>query len=377
MYLLDFLIGGDGVNKIGLYIHIPFCKSKCPYCDFYSLRKGENDYENYTAAVISSLNEWAHKTDKKADTLYFGGGTPSLIGSKRISKIIRFAKDKFGCNGEITVECNPSCVDEDFFKEIADAGVNRISLGMQSAVDNERKKLGRIADTNAVEKAIDYARIAEIENISLDVMIGIPEQTEKSLAQTLDFCVSSGAKHISAYMLKLEEGTWFFDNAHKLNLPDDDLTADLYLKMVDFLKNNGFEHYEISNFAVSGFESRHNMKYWNCEEYLGIGPAAHSFLNRKRFYYPRDISFFEAGNEPVNDGDGGDLQEYLMLRLRLSKGIIFDKCRERFPSFSAEDYVSKTDFLEKSGLVIVDENSIRLTTAGFLLSNSVIEKIIY
>lgn len=365
------------MNKIGLYIHIPFCKSKCPYCDFYSLRTGEADCESYASAVKSSLQSWAERTDKKADTLYLGGGTPSLLGGEKISRIVLAAKESFDCDGEITVECNPSCVDGDFFKRIAAVGVNRVSLGMQSAVDSERKKLGRIADVKAVEQAIDKAHLAGIENISLDLMIGIPEQNEKSLAQSLEFCASSGATHISAYILKLEEGTWFYNNVQKLNLPDEDLTADLYLQMVGFLEESGFSQYEISNFAKPGYESKHNLKYWNCEEYLGIGPAAHSFLDGKRFYYPRDIKAFEKGDEPIFDCDGGDLQEYIMLRLRLSDGLIFSEAKKRFDGFSKEEYIKKALLFERAGLVKTDENSISLTAQGFLLSNGIIEKIIY
>lgn len=365
------------MNKIGLYIHIPFCKSKCPYCDFYSLRKGEEDYDIYTSSLKKSLNWWKQKTDKKADTLYLGGGTPSLLGGERISEIVSFAKELFGCDGEITVECNPSCADADFFEMVSQAGVNRISLGMQSAVDSERKKLGRIADVHQVELSIKNALSAGIENISLDVMMGIPEQNEKSLADTLDFCVSSGVKHISAYILKIEEGTWFYKNSHRLNLPDDDLTADLYLQMADFLNENSFNQYEISNFAKKGYESRHNLKYWNCEEYIGIGPSAHSFSDGKRLYYPRNIEAFEKGAEPVVDGVGGDLQEYIMLRLRLSEGLVFSKCKRRFPDFVKEEYIRKAEPLKKSGLIKLDNDSISLTPEGFLLSNAIIGKIIY
>lgn len=365
------------MKKIGLYIHIPFCKSKCPYCDFYSLKKGDSNGENYVSAVKDSLESWAQKTEKKADTLYFGGGTPSLLGGDKISEIVTAAKKHFVCDGEVTVECNPSCIEEDFFKKIASVGVNRISLGMQSAVDDERKRLGRLADVRAVERAIGLAHKAGINNISLDVMIGIPDQSEKSLKETLCFCVNSGAKHISAYMLKLEEDTWFHKNAHKLNLPDDDFTADLYLMMIDILAENGFAQYEISNFAKAGYESRHNLKYWNCDEYLGIGPSAHSFLDGKRFFYPRDISFFESGGDSVADGDGGGLEEYIMLRLRLAEGLVFEKCEERFPSFFKEEYLKKCALLEKAGFIKADQKHLSLTSKGFLVSNSVIEKIIF
>lgn len=365
------------MDKIGLYIHIPFCKSKCPYCDFYSLRKGENDFENYKKAVIKSLEKWARLTDKKADTLYFGGGTPSLIGEEILCEIMQKAKELFGCDGEITVECNPSCVGESFFEKIAAAGVNRISLGMQSAVDSERKKLGRAADRKRIQQVIQKAKEAGLSNISLDVMIGIPDQTMESLDETLLFASESGAKHISAYILKLEEGTWFYENSHKLNIPDEDLTADLYLQMSEYFEQKNFRQYEISNFALSGFESKHNLKYWDCREYLGIGPGAHSFLNGKRFYYPRDFEAFIKGDDPVDDGEGGSLDEYIMLRLRLSEGLNFEKAKERFSQFEKDAYIEKAVPLEKNGLVEISDKSINLTKRGFLLSNPIIEAIIY
>ncbi len=361
------------MNDIGLYIHIPFCKGKCPYCDFYSLRGTKKEFDAYVSSVEKSLEFWSKKTSRKADTLYIGGGTPSLLGAERLNKIISKAKELFGCDGEVTVECNPSCIEDDFFEKV---DANRISLGMQSAVDSERKKLGRLADSLQVETAIKKAISAGISNISLDVMLGVPEQTQESFEKTLEFCVNSGVKHISAYMLKIEEGTWYHRNADKLNLPDDDLTADLYLKMVSMLEKNGFKQYEISNFALEGYESRHNLKYWNCEEYLGVGPAAHSFLNGKRFFYPRDISFFQDGNEPVADGDGGDIDEYIMLRLRLKDGLNFKLAQEKFPDFDKQVYIKRAEIFQKNNLVEITDDYVRLTPEGFLLSNSVIEKII-
>ena len=175
------------MRNIGLYIHVPFCRSKCPYCDFYSMRSDSLGYDDYTACVLESLEEWRENTDKKADTLYLGGGTPSLIGGKNIAMIVRRAKALFGVDGEITVECNPSAIEEGFFETVAKAGVNRISLGMQSAVDSERRKLGRTADRACILKCIKEARDAGIDNITLDVMLGVPGQTMESLKETIDF----------------------------------------------------------------------------------------------------------------------------------------------------------------------------------------------
>ncbi|MGN1479232.1 MAG: radical SAM family heme chaperone HemW [Acutalibacteraceae bacterium] len=364
------------MKNIGLYIHIPFCKSKCPYCDFYSLNKSGADFDGYVNAVKKELTAYSDK-GLTADTVYLGGGTPSFIGGGRVAQIVSEAKILFGDANEITVECNPSCAQGDFFKIIAESGVNRVSLGMQSAVDSERRSLGRLADRQAVLECIENARNAGIDNISLDIMLGIPGQTEKSFKETLDFCVGSGVRHISAYMLKIEENTPFYKKRDSLNLPDDDFTADMYLETVSFLNQNGFNQYEISNFAQHGFESRHNLKYWNCEEYLGIGPSAHSFLDGKRFFYPRDIERFMSGGACVFDSYGGELNEYIMLRLRLREGLIFDEAKKRYPSFDKNGYIKKAEELKKHGLVELDDDFIRLTTTGFLLSNAVISKIIY
>lgn len=363
------------MNKAGIYIHIPFCRSKCPYCDFYSMRLTDSAAKDYTASVLKRIAEFKEKYPLDADTLYFGGGTPSLIGAENIVKIIEAAKT-FGSFGEITVECNPSCVEDGFFEKVSAAGVNRISLGLQSASDSERRSLGRLAGVKEAEKCIRSAQNAGIKNISLDVMIGIPNQTMESLDETLTFCVNSGAVHVSAYMLKLEENTFFYKNQSRLNLPDDDFTADAYLRMVSFLENAGFNQYEISNFAADGFESRHNLKYWLGAEYLGIGPAAHSFVNGKRFYFPRDIEHFMNGGEPVDDGTGGDIEEYIMLSLRLRNGVLYDEICKRGYESRLEALKEKADFFARHGFVQADNYGFRLTPRGFLISNTIIENFV-
>ena len=368
----------------GLYIHIPFCRSKCPYCDFYSCLSKNADIETYVGSVIDEIKtgrrtkEFTQKSDLSFDTIYFGGGTPSVIGADNIGKIINCAKEHYNIteDAEITVECNPSTVDDEFFSVLSFYGVNRISLGMQSAVDNERKKLGRFSDRNQVLSVIESARKYGIKNISLDVMLGIPEQTIESLDETIDFCISTGVPHISAYMLSIEEGTVFHKRIDTLNLPDEDTVCDMYQHLSGKLRNAGFRHYEISNFAKTGYESRHNIKYWNCEEYLGLGPSAHSFINGKRFFSERDITSFINGEKALYDSTGGDKEEYIMLRLRLSEGIIFEEFKNRFGiDFPAEIIKKALDF-EKQGLMTVSETSFALTTDGFLISNYIISELI-
>ena len=364
------------MKNIGLYLHIPFCKSKCPYCNFYSFSGKDTQKGEYTSVLKDRIVSSISTLQCKVDTLYIGGGTPSVLGAKNLAALVNTCKFFLTDNAEITVECNPYGLDEDFFKILYDCGVNRISLGLQSAVDSERRNLGRLSDRNQVENAVKTAQKVGFENITLDVMLGVPNQTEKSLSETLDFCISLGVPHISAYMLKLEENTHFYKNQHKYNFPDDDLTADLYLQMCETLENQGIMQYEISNFAKKGFESQHNLKYWHCEEYLGLGPSAHSFLDGKRFYFDRDFQAFMNGNSPIDDGFGGDFTEYAMLNLRLVEGINEDTVLERFGHKIPKEIYEKSQIFIDNGYMIADNTFLKLTRKGFLLSNSILSEIL-
>lgn len=357
-------------------MHIPFCRSKCPYCDFYSVRADESVKEQYVNVLKNRITAEMSVLNCKADTLYIGGGTPSVLGAENLGEIVKSASPFLSKNAEITVECNPFGLSEDFFKILKFCGVNRISMGLQSANDSERRALGRLSDSETVKKAVKNAQKSGIENISLDVMLGIPRQTEKSLSETLDFCISLGVPHISAYILKLEEGTVFYNRQNSLSLPNDDAVADLYLQACETLEQNGIMQYEISNFAKSEYESRHNLKYWNCEEYLGLGPAAHSFLNGKRFYFERDLSGFLNNSKPIQDGDGGDFTEYAMLRLRLCDGLLQSETEKRFGYKIPEEMIKKSAFFANNGLMESDETGIRLTRKGFLISNTILSEIL-
>lgn len=342
-------------ERSGLYFHIPFCKSKCPYCDFYSVKFDEASAQQYVQEICDEIKQY----QGIFDTVYFGGGTPSILPPELIGKILDCARAQFEISddAEITVECNPSKDLSEDFKKYASYGVNRISLGMQSAVDSERFALGRVAGKNEVERTINYARQSGIENISLDLMLGTPKQTIESLDYSFDFIKSVGVPHVSAYMLKIEEGTKFFKMRDRLVLPDDDTVGEMYLKTVDTLASFGIKQYEISNFAVPGFESRHNTKYWTLTPYLGIGKSAHSFWGGKRFFY--DIEW-----NKIDDGTGGDKEEQIMLGLRLAKGIDKSLVDRDFAEFVKMGYVA--DLGER----------IALTPKGMLVSNTIINYII-
>lgn len=370
---------GNGLMEpIGLYLHIPFCRGKCPYCDFYSMRADAARMDTYKKALEETLEAWAARTGRAADTLYFGGGTPPLLGGKRIASLVDTARAHYGlADAEITVECNPSDADGCLFEMLACAGVNRISLGLQSAVDEERKALGRRAGVGEVAECIRLAKAAGITNLSLDLMLGIPGQTVDSLRRSIDFCVQAGVTHISAYLLKIEEGTAFARRQEKLALPDEDAVCDFYEQACESLSEAGFRQYEISNFAQPGFESRHNLKYWNAEEYLGLGASAHSFLEGKRFFYPRDIDAFLRGAAPVPDGEGGGFEEYAMLRLRLTEGLREDLLSRRYGYGIPDEMRRVAQQLAGYGLLEQDKGGIQLTRKGFLLSNAVIAELLY
>lgn len=363
------------MKPIGIYLHIPFCKRKCDYCDFYSLVGKEDLIEKYTQSLISSLEEWGKRISRRADTLYFGGGTPSLLSPEQIGRIIKTARDSFSLtDAEITLECNPSTVYDGFFEQVAECGVNRISLGLQSANAAERGALGRKATPEQAEYAVRSAQRSGITNISLDLMLALPGQTEKTLIESIDFCQSVGAKHVSAYILKPEENTPFAKRTAEH--PSEDFAADMYLLACNELENRGYKQYEISNFCKDGFESRHNMKYWLCEEYLGLGPAAHSFIGGKRMYFERSIDSFLSGAEPIFDCSGGGFEEFCMLRLRLAQGLEGAEMQREFGRPLPERMIKKAQELKKYGLVVCDGRSIRLTKQGFLVSNSVISALL-
>ncbi|MBR2100399.1 MAG: radical SAM family heme chaperone HemW [Eubacterium sp.] len=338
-------------NKAGLYIHIPFCKSKCPYCDFYSNKYCEKDARDYCSALVNQMQSF----EGEFDTVYFGGGTPSIIPEELIGNIITQSKRRFGISedSEITIECNPSKDLKESFRLYKSYGINRISLGMQSAVDKERFALGRSAGKTQVEKAVFDAKNAGIENISLDLMLGTPGQTLASLDETFDFIDKMKVQHISAYMLKIEEGTKFFEMQDRLELPTEETVSEMYLKTIEVLSQLGFPQYEISNFAIKGFESRHNLKYWELKEYLGLGVFAHSFWKGKRFYVDESFNI-------VFDGEGGTKEEEIMLGLRLNKGINKKLITKNYQPFIEMGY------LEEKG------ENIALTPKGMLVSNTVI-----
>ena len=374
-------------SPLGLYLHIPFCRSKCAYCDFYSLPGHEQKMDAYQRALLSHLAESAPMAESHiVDTVYFGGGTPSFYGEKRLTELLKCVKKLYrvDSSAEITMEANPDSVDLKMLKRLRRAGFNRISLGVQSAEDAQLSSLGRPHTFDQARRAVEWARKAGFQNISLDLIYGLPGQTVESWQNTVEQVLALNPEHISAYGLKVEEGTPLFHRVQAgESIPDDDMQADCYLWTVDRLAQAGYAQYEISNFAKNGLFSRHNLKYWMIHPYMGFGPGAHSDFGSRRYSFIRDLDVYIKGvleggsivdeDDPIPQRERSG--EYLMLRLRTTHGIGEQEYRSKyFMNFSPLE--KKLLEYERSGLVCHDESRWRLTPRGFLLSNYIIASLL-
>lgn len=363
------------MNSLGIYIHIPFCFSKCPYCDFYSYAFKAGDRESYAAALAARLRALGDTlSGYRIDTVYFGGGTPGVMQAADLCDIL-FEIKAYNISGdaELTLETNPGAADEKDLFLLRRAGFNRISLGMQSSADSELLSIGRVHRDADTARAVTAARRAGFENISLDLMLGLPGQTAQSLRESI-YAAAERSEHISAYILKLEPGTPL-EARYKNGIKDDDEQADLYLFCCEALSSLGFTQYEISNFARPGYFSRHNSRYWNLREYIGLGPGAHSFFNGRRFFFPRDTAhFINPNSADVFSGareEEIDLKtEYIMLSLRTSAGIS-ERELERW-GISPAPVLKTLEKYREPGYVIKTRDGCRLTPKGFLISNTII-----
>ena len=288
------------MRSLGLYIHIPFCKAKCIYCDFYSLPRAEGQMDAYVSALTAQLATWReHTADCTVDTVYFGGGTPSYLGPDRLCRLLDavFQSYRVAPGAEITLETNPdSAQDISALRQLHNAGFDRLSLGMQSADDAELRRIGRVHTHAQTVRAVENARAAGFDNLSLDLIYGLPGQTMTRWQANLDAALALAPEHLSCYGLKVEEGTPLFARRERFTLPDDDAQADMYLSAVGLLARRGYEQYEISNFCRPGRASRHNSRYWTLAEYLGFGPGAHSDFGGERFALAHDLDAYLAGH---------------------------------------------------------------------------------
>lgn len=369
----------------GLYIHIPFCYSKCAYCDFYSFPADETLKEEYINALINQLRLWGTELkDKKFDTVYIGGGTPTALNSDLLHRLLNAVNVNLNIteDAEISMEANPDSAEYELLKCALSSGVNRLSFGAQSFCDSELTLLNRRHKAQDIYKAVCKARECGFSNISLDIMFALPGQTDLSLDYTLSKLNELKPNHISAYGLKLEPGTELYEKKKDLILPDEDTEYGFYIKICDFLKNDGYRHYEISNFALDGFESRHNLKYWRCGEYLGLGPAAHSYINGMRFSYDRDINnYIKSSKSSIAAPDctekidkNTEILEYIMLSLRTSDGIDINNLKKYLDIQYVLKIIVEAKRLEENSYCRYTEDNIYLTDKGFWVSNTIITR---
>lgn len=359
----------------GLYIHIPFCARKCRYCDFTSYVSG--DKTEYIEALAEEMKRYGGGA---VDTVFIGGGTPSVLDARLIKRLCAYIDEYFDIaeNCEFTAEANPGTLSKDKLRAFMEGGVNRLSVGAQSFDDGELKALGRIHDAKTAYNTICEAAEYGFENINVDLMTGLPNQNAAKLKNTLKTAVSLPVKHISAYSLIIEEGTPMADDLEKgeLALPDEDSDRNMYAMTARYLRENGFLRYEISNYAREGFECGHNIKYWECEEYYGIGAAAHSYINGARFHNTASLDkymrgdFREGETELLSERD--KMAEFVIMGMRMDKGISAEKFKRRFGRGISEIYGAELKKFTEAGLILFDGKSYRFSDRGRDVSNSIL-----
>ncbi|MGM9666023.1 MAG: radical SAM family heme chaperone HemW [Eubacteriales bacterium] len=380
-----------GVDNLGIYIHVPFCVKKCNYCDFYSCKPNcADNISEYIGALCKHIKTEA-PTYKEwmVDTVFIGGGTPSLVLPSDFEKFAKAIKESFNLtqDAEFSIEANPGTLTEEKLRTYKNCGVNRLSIGLQSADDGELKTLGRIHTFDDFKENFLLARKCGFENINVDIMYGLPDENIEKISKTLDKVSEFSPEHISAYCLKIEENTPFFDIKDTLLIPDDDKICDTYLAICDKLKSCGYEQYEISNFSKVGYRCRHNLKYWNGEEYIGFGPSAHSLFEDSRYFYgdstEKYVSALNSGNLPPkvsgnerekSKEDGAD--EYIMLKMRLSDGIDGEEFFEKF-GVSFDECTGGVQKYIFGGYMEKCAGVYRFTPKGFFVSNFILSDILH
>lgn len=363
--------------NLGIYIHIPFCIKKCSYCDFVSFET--NNYDEYFNALSKEIELYKDFiSERKIDTVFIGGGTPSVVNPYYIEKIL----SKFNITGdtEVTIETNPKTLTDEKLKKYLDIGINRISIGMQSANDNELKSLGRIHNFNDFLKSYELTVNAGFKNINIDTMFGIPGQTTESFKRTLKEIKKLNPTHISSYSLIIEEGTPFYKM--ELDLPKEDDER----KMYELLSKElfGYKRYEISNFAKEGFECRHNLKYWTFEDYLGLGLNSHSFIKDTRFFNTNNMAEYInqllVDKKPVLEYQKEEkeelLSDFIITGLRLEKGIKISKVNRTFEIDFCEKYKDIIEKYSELGMLKLDNDSLSFTEKGFSISNYILSDFI-
>jgi oxygen-independent coproporphyrinogen-3 oxidase len=369
------------MKEIGLYIHIPFCRSKCLYCDFNSYEKRESDAAEYVKALMREIEAYQNKYNFTYKTVFIGGGTPTVINYNLIGDLMEKLGSHIKTGAEITMESNPGTVTPESLKYYRNLGINRLSIGLQACQEGLLRGLGRIHNLEDFLYAYESARKAGFDNINTDLMFALPNQTQKMWEETLEKVVNLGVDHISCYSLILEEGTKLYElyQEGKVRLPDEEQDREMYKTAVDILGSHGYSQYEISNFARKNMECKHNLLYWRNEEYLGFGAGSHSKLEGVRFWNYKDIDKYNniimQGKLPVEGQEelsiNEDMWETIFLALRLNEGLDLQEFENKYKvnfQIRYDDVLSK---LMNQGLVMMESGRLKLTKRGIDLSNSV------
>lgn len=376
--------------ELGLYLHFPFCISKCPYCDFNSYQlKEDNQISSYISALYQEINAYSRKLKKSSiTTIYLGGGTPTILSGVQIYNILEFCKDKFTIdkNAEITIEANPGTLDGEKIKLLLESGINRLSLGAQSFNNIFLKKLGRIHNTQDIVDSYSLAREIGFSNINMDIMFALPGQTTEDLQVTLKKAVSLKPDHLSLYNLTIKPGTEYHKKYKrgKLKLPTEDEEFDMYNRVINFLEESGFEHYEIANFARPYKRSMHNQIYWQNKPYLGIGAGAYSFIKGYRYMNyenpERYIKVIMSGKLPVDNGEKLSLRkrmiETVILGLRTKDGVGYKKFKTRFGVNLNDIFSEQIKKMVNLGLLEKNNYRLKLTKKGIFLANTVFREFV-
>ncbi len=359
----------------GLYIHIPFCVKKCRYCDFTSFADKTDCFDLYVKQLMCEMEQYR---GEGIDTVFIGGGTPTVMSTKQLEKIIGACFKNFNISSdyEFSVEANPGTLDDEKIKTLLTGGANRISVGVQSFDDNALKMLGRIHSARSAYNTVCRLHELGFLNINADIMTALPSQTEEMLLKTADRLLELPLTHISAYSLIIEDGTPMAEDYKngQLNLPDEDSDRHMYAALSEKLAQNGFNRYEISNFAKDGFECRHNKKYWQCREYIGLGAAAHSYIGNERFSNTSSLSEYLSGKycrntEVLTQAD--KIEEFIIMGLRMRCGISETEFMRRFNKSFAETYKNQLEKFINGGFMKAENGCFCLTSKGADVSNSI------
>lgn len=374
----------------GIYIHVPFCRSKCAYCNFVSQRYDESLAGPYLRALVSEIETFGRSAQVRhaVDSLYIGGGTPSLLPARQIAAILAACRRHFDvlAGAEISIEANPGTLTPENLRVYRSLGINRVSLGAQSFSDHELSAIGRIHSAAEIVSACGLLRACGIQNVNLDLILGLPGQTARQWMANLQSAVALSPEHISIYMLELEEKVPLFHSlaAGQCCVPDEELIADWYLQSIDFLAEQGLWQYEISNYARPGCECRHNLKYWLREPVLGFGLAAHSYDGSSRYANLGELHEYlkaaEEGRSTVRwremSNPTRDLEETIFLGLRLRKGLNWEIVRKKFDSRKVAACEASLKEMAELGLLEWERSDVRLTQRGMLLSNEIFQKFV-